>query len=195
MSCSFFIFHFEPPEFFLLVAVPLIMSLLWTIGFAGILFRHLNLLTCLFACVLVGLGIDFAIHVVNRFFDPEMAALDDLSRLEYTFKETGMGILIGGITTAMAFYAIGFSDFKGFRELGILTGTGILFCLVAMLIFLPACLVWTSSMGRLQGNATLAGFCLTPLLTSIKRHPGRTLVLNRPRYGCTGRCRFPRAFR
>jgi len=172
-----FFISFRTPGILLLVSVPLVMSLLWTIGFAGILFQHLNILTCLFACVLIGLGIDFAIHVVNRFYDPEIADLDDLSRLEITFQETGMGIFIGGITTAMAFYAVGLSDFKGFRELGILTGTGILFCLLAMLVLLPACLVWTSCTGRFHGKATLAGFFLTPLLTSIKRHPGRTLIL------------------
>jgi predicted RND superfamily exporter protein len=172
-----FFISFRTPGILLLVGVPLVMSLLWTIGFAGIVFQHLNILTCLFACVLIGLGIDFAIHVVNRFFDPEIAGLDDLSRLEATFQEAGMGIFIGGITTAMAFYAVGLSDFKGFRELGLLTGTGILFCLLAMLILLPAGLVWTSSTGRLHGKSTLAGFFLTPLLTSIKRHPERTLIL------------------
>ncbi len=178
-----FFISFRTPGILLLVSVPLLMSLLWTMGFAGLLFQHLNILTCLFACVLIGLGIDFAIHVVNRFFDPEMAGLDDLSRLEATFQEAGMGIFVGGITTAMAFYAVGLSDFKGFWELGILTGTGILFCLLAMLVLLPACLVWTSSTGWFHGNATLSGFFLTPLLTSIKRHPERTLILTAL---CTG---------
>ncbi len=172
-----FFMSFRTPGILLLVTAPLTMSLLWTIGFAGILFQHLNILTCLFACVLIGLGIDFAIHVVNRFFDPEIACLDEQSRLKVTFQEAGMGIFIGGITTAMAFYAVGLSDFKGFKELGILTGTGILFCLLAMLVLLPACLVWTSSTGRFHGKAALAGFFLTPLLTSIKQHPGRTLIL------------------
>jgi len=172
-----FFISFRTPGILLLVSVPLVMSLLWTIGFAGILFQHLSILTCLFACVLIGLGIDFAIHVVNRFFDPEIALLDELSRLKITFQEAGMGIFIGGITTAMAFYAVGLSDFKGFRELGILTGTGILFCLLAMLVLLPAGLVWASSTGRFHGKAALAGFFLTPLLTSIKQHPGRTLIL------------------
>jgi len=173
-----FFVSFRTPGMLLLVGVPLVMSLLWTIGFAGILFQHLNILTCLFACVLIGLGIDFAIHVINRFFDPEMANQDELSRLKVTFQEAGMGIFIGGITTAMAFYAVGLSDFKGFRELGILTGTGILFCLLAMLVLLPACLVWASSTGRFYGKTALAGFFLTPLLSSIKRHPGRTLMLS-----------------
>jgi uncharacterized protein len=161
----------------LLVSVPLVTSIVWTIGFAGCLFQHLNILTCLFACVLVGLGIDFAIHVVNRYFDPEMTTRDALSRLEYMFKETGVGIFIGGITTAMAFYAVGLSDFKGFRELGIITGTGILFCLLCMLVFLPACLIWASSSGRFRGKTALAGFFLAPLLSCIKNHPRRTLIL------------------
>jgi len=178
-----FFISFRTPGILLLVSVPLVMSLFWTMGFAGIVFQQLNILTCLFACVLIGLGIDFAIHVVNRFFDPEIADLDELSRLEYTLQETGMGIFVGGITTAMAFYAVGLSDFKGFKELGLLTGTGILFCLLAMLVLLPACLVWLASTGRFHGKRNLADFFLTPLLVAIKNHPKRTLILTAL---CTG---------
>jgi len=178
-----FFISFRTPGILLLVSVPLVMSLFWTMGFAGIVFQQLNVLTCLFACVLIGLGIDFAIHVVNRFFDPEIADLDELSRLEYTLQETGMGIFVGGITTAVAFYAVGLSDFKGFKELGMLTGTGILFCLLAMLVLLPAGLVWIASTGKFHGKTNLADFFLTPLLTAIKNHPGRTLILTAL---CTG---------
>ena len=50
------------------VGLPLAVSLLWTLGFASLIFQRLNILTCIFACVLIGLGIDFAIHIVNRYF-------------------------------------------------------------------------------------------------------------------------------
>ena len=157
------------------VSVPLLMSIVWTLGLAALLFGRLNLLTCIFSCVLAGLGIDFAIHIVNRFHSPEMCAESPSVRLEATFRETGSGIVIGAVTTALAFYAVGLSDFRGFRELGIMTGTGLLLCLAAMVFVLPALLV------RGHGAASskpvrLAGFGLPPLLEGMGRRPGLVLA-------------------
>ena len=106
------------------VTVPLLMSIVWTLGLAGLLFGRLNLLTCIFSCVLAGLGIDFAVHIVNRFHSPEKQDASAALRLDATFRETGSGIVVGAITTCLAFFAVGLSDFRGFRELGIMTGFG-----------------------------------------------------------------------
>ena len=162
--------------FFIAVSLPLLASLIWTVGFAGLVIQDISILTGLFACVLIGLGIDFAIHMVNRFFDPQIINQTVQTRLAYTYKEAGMGILMGGITTAMAFFAVGFSDFQGFKELGLLTGVGILFCLAAMLLALPATLVWLSSQGWFQQKVQLAGFSLRPLLTIINKKPKYILI-------------------
>ena len=176
--CVLFLFFlaFRTPGILLLVSLPLLASLIWTVGFAGLMVQDVSLLTGLFACVLIGLGIDFAIHMVNRFFDPQMILQTSHTRLVYTFKEAGMGILVGGITTAMAFFAVGFSDFKGFRELGLLTGVGILFGLVAMLLVLPSMLVWVSSRGWFLQKIKLAGFSLRPLINVISNNPKSVLV-------------------
>ncbi len=166
-----FFIAFRTPGILLLVSLPLLASLIWTIGFAGVTIQDVSILTGLFACVLIGLGIDFAIHMVNRFFDPQMIHRETQARLTYTFKEAGPGILVGGITTATAFFAVGFSDFKGFKELGLLTGAGIIFSLVAMLLVLPSLLVWVSSREWFHQKVQLAGFSLRPLLTIISKQP------------------------
>ena len=161
----------------LYVGIPLIISLLWTLGFAQIVFHKLNILTCIFSCVLIGLGIDFAIHIVNRFYHQDMTELDVSHRLERTFQDAGMGIIIGGITTAAAFYTIAISDFRGFKELGILTGTGILFCLVAMIFVLPALLVFFSNKKTAQKNFAIAGFGLRSVLGLLQRIPKTILAV------------------
>jgi len=130
------------------VGTPLAIGLIWTLGFARIVFHHLNILTCVFSAVLIGLGIDFAIHILNRYYAQGENNLDISARLKHTFQKSGGGIIIGGITTALAFYAIALADFRGFRELGILTGTGILLCLVVMIFLLPSLLVYFSKKGR-----------------------------------------------
>jgi len=158
------------------VATPLAISLIWTLGFARIAFSHLNILTCVFSGVLIGLGIDFAIHILNRYFDQDEKGLDVSTRLKHTFQKTGGSIIIGGITTASAFYAIALSDFRGFRELGILTGTGILLCLAVMIFLLPSLLVYFSGKGGHGKEVAVASFHLKALLRILRKYP-RTLLV------------------
>lgn len=157
------------------VATPLAISLIWTLGFARIVFHHLNILTCVFSAVLIGIGIDFAIHILNRYFGQDEKGSDACTRLKHTFQKTGGSIFIGGITTAFAFYAIALSDFRGFRELGILTGTGILLCLVVMMFLLPSLLVYFSQKRGSGRDVTVAGFGLKAFLDMLWKSP-RTLL-------------------
>lgn len=171
-----FSLSFRTAKILLYVGTPLLISILFTLGFAGIAFHKLNLLTCIFSCVLIGLGIDFAIHIVNRYFDEANVSFDTPRRLQVTFKETGMGIIIGAISTAAAFYAIAISDFRGFKELGILTGTGILVCLVVMMVVLPSILVCFSEETSSKQRVVIAGFGLKTLLGVIWKYPKTVIV-------------------
>jgi len=168
---------FRTSKILFFVGLPMAVSLLLTIGFASLVFQRLNVLTCIFSCVLIGLGIDFAIHIINRYFAEDKVNLPVPQRLQLTFEESGMGILIGGITTAVAFFGIGISDFRGFSELGIITGIGILICLLCMFFLLPALLVNFSDGNNFPRTVTIAGFGLNILLDRIQKYPRMVLVV------------------
>jgi len=161
---------FRTGKVLLCVGLSLVVSLILTMGFAGIVFHRLNVLTCIFSCVLIGLGIDFAIHFVNRYFSGEKRTMEISLRLKKTFSECGAGILIGAVTTATAFYAIALSDFRGFRELGIMTGTGILLCMAVMLIVLPSMLLWLTGEGGTT-RIVVKGFGMQSFIGRLMRYP------------------------
>ena len=54
---------------------------------------------------------------------------------------TGQGILQGRFTTAGGFLAMGFTNFKGIQEMGIICGGGLLVCLIPMMTMLPVLLL------------------------------------------------------
>jgi predicted exporter len=56
---------------------------------------------------------------------------------------SGRAVVVGAVTSAATFYAFGVTDFTGLLQMGYLTGTGILFCMVAVLLLLPAMLAWS----------------------------------------------------
>lgn len=110
----------------------------WTVGFTTIAIGHLNLLTISFATILIGLGIDFSIHLLFR-YEEEFQRLGDTDQaLDQAILATGSDITIGALSTAVAFWAVGFTDFKGVSEIGIISGTGVMLCLAASLVVLPA---------------------------------------------------------
>ena len=126
------------PILALIIAVPLLMSLLWTGGFAYLTFGGLNLMTSTLGLILFGLGIDFGIHFYGRYAEERAAGQSITDAAETTFVSTGQAIAIGALTTASALYILTVADFKGFSEFGAIAGTGILFALFSMTVIMPA---------------------------------------------------------
>ena len=122
----------------LLAIFCLLLALCWTMGFTTLTVGHLNILSVVFTTILIGLGIDFGIHILGRYKEERQEGNEILPALQNTLQGTGKGNFSGAITTAMAFGAMVLTDFIGIVELGWIAGWGILFCMVAMLLVLPA---------------------------------------------------------
>lgn len=116
----------------------LIIGLGYTMAFTTFTVGHLNILTVTFLPILIGLAIDFGVHLITRYEEELRRGQTQLVALERAMVNTGMGILTGCLTTAGAFFAMGFTDFKGIQEMGIITGGGMIVSLIPMLTFLPA---------------------------------------------------------
>ncbi|MCX8107886.1 MAG: MMPL family transporter, partial [Verrucomicrobiae bacterium] len=119
----------------------LVVGLGYTVGFATFAIGHLNILTITFLPILVGLAIDFGIHLITRYEEELRRGRSKEESLEKALVNTGQGILTGSLTVAGAFLAMGLTDFKGIREMGVISGCGVLICLVPMMTMLPALLL------------------------------------------------------
>ena len=119
----------------------LIVALCWSMGFTTLTVGHLNILSVVFTTILIGLGIDFGIHILERFKEERQAGHDTRTALEITLQGTGKGNFAGAITTAIAFGAMTLTDFIGIAELGWIAGGGILLCMLAMVLLLPSLVV------------------------------------------------------
>ncbi|MFC2165955.1 RND family transporter [Acidobacteriota bacterium] len=125
----------------LFAIVTLIVGVIWAMGVAWLAVGQLNMITSIFAIVLLGLGIDFAIHMITGFTEWRVAGDNIAASLEKTFLKSGKGIITGAITTACAFLTLVISKAPGMRELGLVAGFGLLAILLATLFFLPTLLV------------------------------------------------------
>ncbi|MDY0001779.1 MAG: MMPL family transporter [Polyangia bacterium] len=124
-----------------LANVALLVGLLWTVAFTIIVYGGFNIITSLFAAVLLGLGIDFGIHIIARFNEARSRDKEPKEAVEAAIMGVGPGLLTGALTTATAFYTTSVSEFTAFSELGVIAGTGMLFMLIAALTILPSLLL------------------------------------------------------
>ncbi|MGO8699819.1 MAG: MMPL family transporter [Limisphaerales bacterium] len=119
----------------------LIVGLGYSMGFTTLAIGHLNILTITFAPILIGLAIDFGVHFISRFEEEIRKGWTPEQAVETAMVFTGQGIVTGALTTATAFLAMGCTDFKGIQEMGIISGGGLILCLIPMLTMLPAMLI------------------------------------------------------
>lgn len=119
----------------------LMVGLIYTLGFTTLAVGHLNILTITFIPMLIGMGIDFGVHLVSRYEEELRRGHNQKEALTKALVFTGLGIYTGCFTTASAFLAMGITDFKGIQEMGIISGGGLLICLVPMMILFPILLL------------------------------------------------------
>ena len=119
----------------------LLVGVAYTMAFTTAAIGHLNILTITFVPMLVGLAIDFGVHLVTRYEEELRHGHTEREAMEKAMVPTGQGIFTGCFTTAGAFFAMSLTDFKGIQEMGIICGGGLLICLVPMMTMLPALLL------------------------------------------------------
>ncbi len=119
----------------------LVVGLAYTLAFTTLTVGHLNILTITFVPMLIGLAIDFGVHLVTRYEEELRHGKKEEVAMAKAMVFTGQGIFTGALTTASAFLAMAFTHFKGIREMGIICGGGLLLCLVPMMTLLPILLM------------------------------------------------------
>ncbi len=170
-----FLIAFRRPGALLYAFVPLAGGLVLSFGFARLAIGSLSSATSVVAALLIGLGIDFVIVNYGRFIEERRRGASFDEALEAMNGSSGRAVVTGAVTTAATFYAFTFTDFQGLRQMGILTGTGILFCLGSILLLLPALLAWREDRHALRNSEP------NLYIHSFGTHRLMSACLNRPR--------------
>jgi hypothetical protein len=119
----------------------LLVTLVLTAGFAALAVGALNLISIAFVVLMVGLGIDFAIHFIAHFDEHTASTPDRRTALIRSATAIGAALVLSAATTSLAFFAFATTDFVGMAQLGLIGGTGVLIALAVTLTVLPAAIV------------------------------------------------------
>ncbi|MCZ7583923.1 MAG: MMPL family transporter [Deltaproteobacteria bacterium] len=174
-----FAFFFRKLSDLALIGVALAVGIVWTYGLTYLAIGYLGVTTAFIAAILLGLGIDFAIHLIARYNEELANAPDVAEAIARAMGRSGPGIVTGAVTTSAAFLALLICDFKGVLQLGFVAGIGVLMMLAAMMTVLPVLLVLRDERhrerGREVGRRELLR--LTGLSDFLLRHRAPALIL------------------
>ncbi|MEM6423208.1 MAG: MMPL family transporter, partial [Pseudomonadota bacterium] len=113
-------------------------TLILTTGAAALAVGSLNLISVAFVVLMVGLGIDFAIHFMAHLDEDAGRGLDAQRAIEETASSIGGALVLSAITTSLAFLAFTTTDFIGMAQLGVIGGIGVPIALLVALTLVPA---------------------------------------------------------
>lgn len=155
MILVLFLFYraFKYLRYSLLSVVPLTLGIIISLALTNIFFGKLNMMTAMMGAILIGLGIDYAIHIITIYFEYRDMDYTQEDSIMMVFKKGMKGIVSGSLTTSVGFLLFGVSSFPGFSEFGIVLGSGILVVLLLSMFFLPSLLmVFGRKKRRKKGN-------------------------------------------
>jgi predicted RND superfamily exporter protein len=119
------------------VMLALLVGVFWTVGTLAAMHVKLNFLNFIALPVTFGIGVDYAVNIVQRNED-----LDDPPEV---LRRTGGAVILCSLTTLLGYLALVRSVNFGVRSLGIAAVVGEVSCLLAAVLVLPAALVWLRS--------------------------------------------------
>jgi uncharacterized protein len=114
-----------------LVIVPLVVGTVWAFAWAALVFGELNVLTGFLGAILLGLGVDYGIHLVTRYFEYRSEGAEVGAALAMTLAQAGRASLFAGLTTMVALGSLAVSSFRAFYEFGVIALGGLALVLLA----------------------------------------------------------------
>ena len=114
-------------------------AIIWTYGLGTLLGFVFNPLTLAVPILLVGLGIDYGIHLTLRYREERARGSSPAQSSNISVAWVGSALLLATVTTVVAFLSNTVSDLSVIREFGILCSMGISSAFVIMIAWVPSC--------------------------------------------------------
>ncbi len=114
-----------------LASLPVVLGSIWTLGLWSGLNRPLDLFSLAVLPIMLGIGIDDGLHVLHGAFASETGSLGAV-------RAAGKALVLTTLTTCVGFGSLGLSRIPALQNGGLMIATGVMACLIATLLILPA---------------------------------------------------------
>jgi len=158
----------------LLAAATLGLGLLWTYGLMGWLGVGLNIVNIVLFPLILGTGIDYAIHFLNAVQAEARHQPSAPAVFAGVARRTGVPLVLATLTTVAGLLALTLSGVPGMVELGLLSAFGMAMLLLLVLSLLPAALALSG--GTLAGGRYRPSRRLARFMTAVQQRYRRPTI-------------------
>lgn len=144
----FLLFAYRDPFDLVLGVVSLVMTIVWTLGFTGLVGIPFTQLLVAIPPLLLAVGIDYGIHVINRYREERVTGLGVKPSMRRATDQLLVAFFIVTGTTVFGFGSNATSRLQPIREFGIVAAIGIVFTFLIFGVFLPAAKVASDDFRR-----------------------------------------------
>lgn len=165
----------------LIVLGALAAGVLWSFMWVAATYGYLNMITSAFISTLIGVGVAYGIHPVSEYELEGAHTRNPIAAVRMAYHRTGAPVTVAAVTTSVAFLSIQLMRFRGFAELGVVAAGGVVLCLAAALVMLPAMLVtygrWRHARDREHRASAVDRIWVERAATRICRYPRTVTVI------------------
>ena len=122
----------------LLTLITIAFAISWMNGIGYLLFEDANPMVLILPILLIGLGVDYSIHVTSRYREEASGGVPVDDSISRAIRTVGVALVLATVTTAVGFLTNLFNALPALREFGALAAVGIFASFLLMLTFVPA---------------------------------------------------------
>ena len=119
----------------------MVVAMAISMGIFYLAFGEINIITSFINAMILGLGIDFGVHIMTKFNHFTLKGFEPLESLRESLQETLKPSFYSALTTVSAFLTMLASDSPAFSQMGAMASIGIGVYFLVMYIFLPSLLM------------------------------------------------------
>lgn len=136
----------------IIAVIPVAISTIWILGTMFLLGISVNVFTVMVTALTIGLGIDYSIHIIERFRE-ESKVRPPIESMQVTIKRTGSAIFISALTTVCGFAVLLLSPMPLTQHFGIITAATIVYSFDLAVFILPILLVGLAVLTKKRKSA------------------------------------------
>ncbi|SHM43397.1 hypothetical protein SAMN05720472_1350 [Fibrobacter sp. UWR3] len=149
------IFFFRSVKGPILVTASVLYACLPTLAFTALFYGKLNPFTVFVASIILGIGIDYSIHILgtSQKLLHKYATLEEV--LEHAQRKMLKPFLLASFTTIAAFLTLLAAHFRGFYEFGVVASVGVFFSMLTSVLVLPVFIKCMGGIPKAPENSLL----------------------------------------
>lgn len=143
---------YRNPILGLIAMIPVSISIIWVLGSMYFIGYSLNILTITVTCITIGVGIDYACYITERFRLVADQTGDVTKAVTETISRTGSAVLIAALSSMFGFGVLAFAPIPPQQQFGIITAITLIYAFITSILVLPLVLArWANWRKKRKG--------------------------------------------